>query len=48
MLVIPFSRNVRTANLTVTAGTILFDESTKVCNILEKDACVFYCLTDYF
>ena len=30
MLVIPFSRNVRTANLTVTVGTILFDESSKV------------------
>jgi AP-3 complex subunit mu len=30
MLVIPFSRNVRTANLTVSVGTILFDESTKV------------------
>ena len=30
MLVIPFSRNVRTANLTVTVGTVLFDESTKV------------------
>ena len=29
-LVIPFSRTVRTANLTVTAGSVLFDESTKV------------------
>lgn len=30
MVVIPFSRNIRTANLTVTVGTILFDEATKV------------------
>ena len=30
VVVIPFSRSVRTANLTVTAGTVLFDESTKV------------------
>jgi len=30
VVVIPFSRTVRTANLTVTAGTVLFDESTKV------------------
>lgn len=30
MLSIPFSRNVRTANLSVTIGTVLFDESTKV------------------
>jgi hypothetical protein len=30
MLVIPFSRNVRTANLNVTVGSILFDEATKV------------------
>ena len=35
MLVIPFSRNVRTANLTVTVGTILFDESTKVSLYIE-------------
>ena len=27
---IPFSRSVRTANLTVTAGSVLFDESSKV------------------
>ena len=30
MLVIPFSRCVRTTNLTVSAGTVLFDEATKV------------------
>ena len=30
MLVIPFSRSVRTVNLTVNAGTCLFDEATKV------------------
>jgi AP-3 complex subunit mu len=29
-LVIPFSKGVRTANFTVTAGAVLFDESTKV------------------
>jgi len=29
-LVIPFSRSVRTVNLNVSAGTFLFDESTKV------------------
>jgi len=29
-VVIPFSKAVRTANLTVTAGTCLFDEATKV------------------
>jgi AP-3 complex subunit mu len=29
-LVIPFSKNVRTANLTVSVGAILFDESTKI------------------
>eukprot|EP00595_Chromulina_sp_UTEXLB2642_P003032 CAMPEP_0196761946 /NCGR_PEP_ID=MMETSP1095-20130614/1267_1 /TAXON_ID=96789 ORGANISM="Chromulina nebulosa, Strain UTEXLB2642" /NCGR_SAMPLE_ID=MMETSP1095 /ASSEMBLY_ACC=CAM_ASM_000446 /LENGTH=388 /DNA_ID=CAMNT_0042112081 /DNA_START=164 /DNA_END=1330 /DNA_ORIENTATION=- len=30
LVVIPFSRNIRTANFTVTAGTILFDEATKI------------------
>jgi len=29
-LIIPFSRNVRTTNLTVSAGTILYDEATKI------------------
>lgn len=29
-VIIPFSRNVRTANFTVTLGSVLFDESTKV------------------
>ena len=29
-LSIPFSRSVRTANVTATAGTVLFDEATKV------------------
>ena len=29
-VVIPFSKNIRTANLTVTVGTILFDEASKV------------------
>lgn len=33
-MVIPFSRNIRTANLTVNAGTILFDESTKVRHVI--------------
>ena len=30
MLVIPFSRSVRTANLSATVGSVLFDESSKV------------------
>lgn len=30
VLTIPFSRNVRTTNLTVSAGTILYDEATKI------------------
>jgi AP-3 complex subunit mu len=30
MLVIPFSKNVRTTNLSVSIGTVLFDEATKV------------------
>lgn len=30
---IPFSRSVRTTNLKVTTGTILFDEATKVMNL---------------
>lgn len=30
VLVIPFSRSVRTTNLTVSTGTILFDEATKI------------------
>jgi hypothetical protein len=29
VVVIPFSRAVRTANLKVTTGTVLFDEATK-------------------
>ena len=30
LIVIPFSRTVRTANLKATVGTVLFDEATKV------------------
>lgn len=30
VVLIPFSRGVRTANFSVTAGTVLFDESTKI------------------
>lgn len=30
VVVIPFSKNVRTANLTVSSGSVLFDEATKV------------------
>jgi tRNA(Leu) C34 or U34 (ribose-2'-O)-methylase TrmL len=31
VLVIPFSRSVRTTNLRVSVGSILYDEASKVC-----------------
>jgi hypothetical protein len=33
---IPFSRAVRTTNLKVTAGTVLFDEATKVIIVIIR------------
>jgi hypothetical protein len=52
VVVIPFSKNVKTANFNVITGTILFDESTKIAkwnvgkltgdNILQLSGTLFF------
>ena len=39
MVVVPFPKTVKTANLSVTAGHCLFDESSKVGDLWEGRSC---------
>ena len=45
MIVIPFMKSVRTANLTVTVGTCLYDEATKVSSFIIVVCC--YLIVEY-